>query len=38
MVFTWGALGNIYAYDARTGKKRWETKAEAFHAKAAEAK
>ena len=34
-VFTWGALGNLYAYDARTGLKRWETRIEPFHAKAA---
>jgi len=37
-VFTWGALGCIYAYDARTGKKLWESKAEAFHTKALEVK
>ena len=37
-VFTWGALGNLYAYDARTGTKRWESRLEPFHSKAAAAK
>jgi outer membrane protein assembly factor BamB len=33
-VFTWGALGKIYAYDAQTGQKQWEATAPAFHARA----
>jgi outer membrane protein assembly factor BamB len=37
-VFTWGALGIIYAYDAKTGKKLWEARAPAFFAKASAAK
>jgi outer membrane protein assembly factor BamB len=37
-VFTWGALGNIYAYDAKTGAKKWQARADAFYAKASAAK
>lgn len=37
-VFVWGALGNVYAYDAKTGQKIWQAEAENFHAQAKAAK
>lgn len=30
-VYVWGALGLVYAYDAQTGTKRWETPIQPFH-------
>ena len=38
MVFVWGGIGKIYAYDAKTGAKRWESDAGPFHKNALEAK
>lgn len=37
-VFSWGALGRIYAYDATSGRKLWESGAPAFYQKASAAK
>jgi len=37
-VYVWGALGVVYAYDAQTGMKRWETVIEPFHSNAANMK
>ena len=36
--FAWGGIGIVYAYDAATGKKLWQTAVEPFHGKAAAAK
>jgi len=37
-VFTFGGIGMLFAYDAKTGAKKWEAPVEPFHTQAAAAK